>query len=543
MRSHMFNTLKLFTLLALACLLLPGAALAQVKTFYVYSFQYMGPDKYQHYGKGASSRIKSKLTLPGKFEPATDASALALGPSAPASASQARTLLSGADVDYLVWGAVNVTDAGVALDVSMQTLNGDPVAKHAEVPLDQVTMELDNMAKQLTMIAFNEAGQNDADQGNDPAAANPAFLNAQTGEQFTATSVNPQFRYEGGAQNTGRWQSQGLRFASRGMAVCDGDGDGKNEIFILGDHVVYAYRYDQGKLAPAGEYPMARMAELISISGLDMDKNGSSELIVTAYRDDEPYSTILSYTGSGFKAKRENIHMFLNVVRTPPTYTPTLIGQPKGHRFLMDSSDVTEVHLAGDSVNRGKKIALPPFGNVYNFIYLPEGGTYKVAMLDNLSRVAIYNSEMQPESVSQETYNSSAIPLELPNTIVPGMETRRDRIEQAYYYVPLPMLVTNLMTASDKHELLLNRDISLAAQVFKRFRTFTQGEIHGMFWDGTGINLAWKTRRIKGTVVDYELADYNNDDKLDLLVLVNTYPGAIQLEYRKTVLFAYDLAL
>ena len=64
-----------------------------------------------------------------------------------------------------------------------------------------------------------------------------------------------------------------------------------------------------------------------------------------------------------------------------------------------------------------------------------------------------------------------------------------------------------------------------------------------MYWDGIGLSLAWKTRRIKGSVVGLSLADFNNDGVLDLVVCVNTHPGTLSVSARKTVVQAYPLDL
>ena len=92
-----------------------------------------------------------------------------------------------------------------------------------------------------------------------------------------------------------------------------------------------------------------------------------------------------------------------------------------------------------------------------------------------------------------------------------------------------------------KYEVIMNKDISVAAQVFQRFRRFSQGEVHSLFWDGVGMNLAWKTRRIKGTVVDLALEDLQNTGKKQLVVCLNTYSGAVGIGAEKTVIVTYDL--
>jgi hypothetical protein len=64
-----------------------------------------------------------------------------------------------------------------------------------------------------------------------------------------------------------------------------------------------------------------------------------------------------------------------------------------------------------------------------------------------------------------------------------------------------------------------------------------------LYWDGIGLNLAWKTRRIKGSVVGFSLADFTNTGGTDLVVCVNTHPGVLGVSARKTVVLAYPLDL
>jgi len=57
------------------------------------------------------------------------------------------------------------------------------------------------------------------------------------------------------------------------------------------------------------------------------------------------------------------------------------------------------------------------------------------------------------------------------------------------------------------------------------------------------MNLVWKTRRIKGTVVDYALTDMDNDGSKELVVCVNSHPGASGIRQKRTFITAYPLAV
>ena len=52
---------------------------------------------------------------------------------------------------------------------------------------------------------------------------------------------------------------------------------------------------------------------------------------------------------------------------------------------------------------------------------------------------------------------------------------------------------------------------------------------------------AAKTRRIKGTITGYTLADIDNDGQKELVVCINTWPGAAGLSARRTIVLAYKL--
>jgi hypothetical protein len=59
--------------------------------------------------------------------------------------------------------------------------------------------------------------------------------------------ANPSIKYQDADTSMGRWRSQLFPFTSRGMVVCDGDGDGKNELFMLTDSSLLAFQVTAGQ--------------------------------------------------------------------------------------------------------------------------------------------------------------------------------------------------------------------------------------------------------------------------------------------------------
>lgn len=513
-----------------------------VKNFVVLPFDYMGPEKFQHYGKSIRSVLKSKLNTPGVFEPADSSRAQTLEGITLDSPADAVRMLNASDVDYVVSGLVSMAGESATLEINALGKGGNTLSRSAEMPHDQLSLELNKLAASMTDELFNIGKPKDAPKMGE-RTANPTFIAAQTTEEGPQVSeINPEFRYEGGSQNSGRMQSQGLRFPSRGMTICDGDGDGTNEIFILSDYKLMAFRFEQGKLLQLAEMRFPNRNKPLNICSIDANKDGKHEIVVSTFYEG-PQSFVYEFTGSGFTTKVERVNQFLNVLRMPPNYAPTLVAQRMGNTGSFRSNGAKEAYISKGDVVTGRGIRLPQFGNIYNVAFLPEENSYKIVLVDNYNRLRVFTSELAPDAQSQETYNSSAVPISLGTSAVPGLDTTRDAVDEQYYYIPITMKVSNLFSGGKKYEILLNKDVSVASQLFAKFRSFTQGEIHSLYWDGTGLNLAWKTRRVKGTVVAYDIADPDNDGKPNLVVMVNTYPGAIAVANIKTVIMVYDLNL
>jgi hypothetical protein len=232
--------------------------------------------------------------------------------------------------------------------------------------------------------------------------------------------------------------------------------------------------------------------------------------------------------------------MFLAVVRTPPTFQPTLVGQLKGSHNPFDESGVSEMYYQDGKFQPMRRLNLPSIANLFNVVYLPDSNGYKVIVLNEYNSMKVYTSDLDLQFTQEEGYNSSNNYI-IVDERLPGMnQGKRDTSTDNLYYVPIRMLPVNFGN-SGKYELLANKDISVAAQIFKKFRRFSQGEVHSLYWDGVGLGLAWKTRRIKGTVVDLALEDLKNDGKKQLVVCINTYSGAIGASNEKTVVVSYDL--
>jgi hypothetical protein len=542
----------------LAVLLMAPPALAQgAKKFAVTPFQYNGPQKYSYFSKAFQASLNNDLEWGGHVEPAGEAKVEAIA--TPKGKSDAVNILHSSGLDYIISGSISILDKEATLNMMAVGADGSFWENKGQMPIDEITPWLDAQSKSIMGDVFNRPGFSTAEKTakntdiqdgvtNPTEPVNTQFVMADT-DGYQADTLNPQFRYEGGSETIGRWRSQTLRFFSTSMVVADGDGDGKNEVFILHKTGISAYRYDQGKLKLLDSLDLTPSTQYLRLEMADLDRDSIPELIIGTYQtqyrsalmspEGWPKSHILSFKEDKFKYIVKDYNKFLGVLRMPPVYMPIMVAQAKGTRNLF-ASKINEAYLKGNDIELGQSIPSPEFGTIYNMVYLPDEFGYKYVVLDDFHRMMVYSQTMERLSSSDEDhYNSSGIGIETndrPIGMGPGSVDETNNT----YNVPFRMITASL-SKKGKYELLVNKDLSIAAQVFSRFNYFSQGEIHAMTWDGVGMNMAWKTRRIKGQVSDIGIADLNNDGKKQLCVLLNTFPGGMGFSNRKTVVLAYDL--
>ncbi len=533
MRRHI--QVLFWALVLILCTALPVQA--AVKSYTVLPFAIHGPQEYRYLSEGIRSMLVSRLGWEDNFEstPADSTTATAKDITSQDAASTLRQKIG---TDYLVWGSATIMGEQASLDVSMLGPE-TTTTKTRQTALDDLIPAMEEIANELSNEVFGkpEAEQTEPEQAQTQQSGptNPNFVVNESGED--GSGLNPQIDYQGGSSSRGRWRSQSLPFSSRGMALGDVDGDGATEFFFLEENAIRVYRKKENRLLEIATYEADRRDNYLNINVYDSNNDGLQEIYVSAVHSDRVRSFMLEFKNDQFTVLVDKLNYFLNVVRTPPEYMRRIVAQRMGSTRLFQGS-VHELIKMGGEYSLGPTLNLPDKANVFNFTYLPFEGSYKVILVTNRDKLQVYNDNLAPQATTEELYAASPIGIEIDESM-PGLGQSRTW-EPKFYYIPHKPIIANL-DGGDDFELIVDRSISVASQVFSRYRSFPQGEIHSLFWDGVGLNIEWKTRRIKGSIVGYDIADTNNDGQLELAVCVNTHPGATGFNAQKTLLLLYPL--
>ena len=517
---------------------------AMAATYVVSPFSVSGAQGYSYLGQAVPSMLTSRLYLQGSFEPVERQDA-ALKEKAPASKDAASALARKFGADYVVWGGITVMGDQASLDVSVLSPDGKVWKEAATSPVNALIGGLQNVADSINIEVFGRTDvTRSASSGGAAGAPNRAFVMNEThGRVQGDTYLNPALRYQGMESEAAQVRSQMLGFECFGMEVADINGDGKNEVLLLNENSLNAYVWKNGnKLEQIGEYSVPSTMRPVLVRHYKQD--GKNHVILTGYQtsDTDAYSQVLQFANGKFNVVVRNVRRYLNVAKIPPLYTPQLIAQD-GDRSKVVSGDVYEARIKGDEVVRGGSLTnLPRQATVFNFSWIPADKGKRgdhVALIAENETLLTFDGRGNRLAGTEDTYSGSSVYV-VGDRGIGSLASSGESSDMVLYYVPMRMPVVDL-DRDGRYELLANKPVTTAGKLFTNYRTYPQGEIHAMLWDGMGMELLWKTRRIKGTVCDVTVADVDNNGKIDLVVGVNSYAGLASGMKTRCAVYMYPL--
>ena len=536
-----FRTLFIIFFIIFSTVSQVSAQTPKSKTFAVLPCQVNGPKQYRYLSKGIQSMLISRLTWQKHFEPQSSQELKNLQP--PTTKDQAQKMVRSIKSDYLIWESITIVGKQTSFDLSMISEQGKMISQDWHGPIDRLIPYLESVAQKINAQVFKKPTAHDkkghVTKKTKKESLNPSVIYSdQRSKQ--KKSLNPRFRYSETGKQSGRWRSQSLSYSGLGMVVCDADADGQNEIFILDEQRLRAYRIHQNRLKKLAEYMPGSRIQCVYINNMDINRDGYQDLLISAFEEKTLKSFILNFKDQQFIEKEKEIPFYLNALRKPPEYMKVLIGQKRSENRLFDGNIHEVLHMS-EGYSLGRQLSLPQQANVFNFTYLPQKDNQTLKIIaDKQDHLKVCSESNKILFTTENTYAASGNKLLISSTL-PGLKGSPHDPEQ-FYYIPTRLIPCNL-DKNNRFELLVNKNTSVASQFFKRYRHFPQSSIQNLYWDGVGLNIYWKTRAIKGSVVDYGLADIDNDDTVDLYVCLNTHPGASGFRARKTVVLSYPLNL
>ena len=330
------------------------------------------------------------------------------------------------------------------------------------------------------------------------------------------------------------------KVAFRGMSVADVDGDGKNEVILITQTQVIVYRFENNRMREVARFDEGAANDFRWLDVADMNGDGAPEFYLASYRSNELFSLILQFKGGKFTPLVRNDRTFYRLIRVrwpkkgekiPDSEANILLGQSEGVDSAFDGP-IRSYRWSGGKL-LSAAFALPPELKILGFGMwdLNKDGALEVIEVGKDDRLRVFSRSGGEIFSSSETYGAPVHKFfSQANT-----ENTSDRI-----HVPdLPIRSRVLVEDVDRDgvdEVLVIRNeyaVGIAPGL-----GVTRGQVASLIWDGSGLTQTWRSRKLRGGVVDFAFGDSDNDG-FDDLVIAATSSGPLAGE--KSQIFFYKL--
>jgi len=489
------------------------------------------PENVAFLREGLLDMLSSRMNLEGRVmvaEKAAVKKALA-GAEGEIDARKAMELGTRLGVDYVVYGSLTKLGDSASLDLQIVSVKGEkpPASVYVQArKMEEIINGVDEVARKADekILGYSLLPPTAQKPAAAPAAAVPQPSAAAVPQPSAAVAPAPPLPFSSPApaarpgMGWGTYlseftQSPPLPIKVQGMVVADCDGDGKKEIALIDERALRIYRWEENQFKLLKRIEGSRIDRYLAVDAADLDKDGKAEIYVTsipetAYQsEDKLTSFVVAFKDGEYRIAASGVNWFLRVVDWPGK-GKVLLGQGKGVGKGFEGP-IYEMSWDGKQVREVRKIEGPKFSSVYGMTPFLRKESLYFAYIDSDMRLKVADQKGTFVWKSNSYYASDVSYQTSYMKTHAGAEGGDE-----FSFVNVRVVVQG-------DEIVLVRNISPIADIFKRQKYFSGGEIQGLAWGGATFQERWKTREISGYVADFSIEDMGEAGGRVLLVAVN----------------------
>ncbi|MCE9625962.1 MAG: VCBS repeat-containing protein [Deltaproteobacteria bacterium] len=327
--------------------------------------------------------------------------------------------------------------------------------------------------------------------------------------------------------------SQRLPYEVRALGYGDIDGDGNPEVLLTGKTDLFVYRQNGGDLQEIAKFSGKKLDTFVKVDVMPAQDGGKPWIVLTNLRGTQAASMILRFEGGVLNPVVQEIPYQLRVVSREGT--PRLYGQT----YHGDSGryPTYEMKVSGNKIDTADKLEIPSEIGLYNFDYLPPGNPngFVLAGLTPMGKLKLFKEEggkYKSAWTSRETYGGSAndVAVEVTNTF--------NEVVADYYIVPLRL---QALPGGSTPELIVAKNDALLKDILGRKPVISDGKMVKLKWDPLGVEEAWASKKVDGSILDYLVTSASGSTKLMVAVRMRDQNFFEGIGRKDSVLLVYDL--
>jgi hypothetical protein len=197
------------------------------------------------------------------------------------------------------------------------------------------------------------------------------------------------------------------------------------------------------------------------------------------------------------------------------------------------SGSVMRMAFDGTTVSSEGQVGLPPYVNLFNFSLgrLGSGGGQMVVAIKFPSEHIFLFDASERAWESREEYGGTM------NYLTPIGIGDENRTRE---FLPARILLADI-DGDGQNELIVAKNDRGGVPFMSGQRGFTSGAIQAFKYANLSLTPFFRTRTLPGAGVDYQLADFNNNGTIDLVVAVVTEQKSGLMKEGRSVIVAYEI--
>lgn len=539
MKKKVFSLI--YFLIAMLCAGLPSSWGAEPKKVAIVPFAVHGPQDIAYLQDGIFDMLASRMSWDQKvvvLEKQTVRGALEQN-AASLNESSAKDLGRKLKADYVLFGSITVLGSSSSLDARLVSVNVEqpPISLFSQSKtLDEVIPKVVEFAESVNLAVFGRStSQTTVSTPSVPsktvATAHPERILLSGKGDKTSEPAQGLIQFTPKAKREDFWKSREFPIVMRGMAIADLDNDGQKEIVFIDQTDVWIYRLSGEELTEVKHIKGPSTYNQLSVDIGDMDGDGVPEVYISNFAAERLDSFVLKWNGSEFIRVAQHLPWYLRL--TFMGDKRVLIGQKRTADAVFDSA-VYQMEWLGKELKQSKRLALPPNANVFNFakLDLDADKAAELVIIDDSNKFKVLSGKNELRWKSDDPFGETM------NFVVLNPSRSIYETEERYY---LPSRIIVNTTKNNIPELLINRNLSTTSRFLRNFKEYTSSEIHSLAWDGLGLAETWKTRKISGSICDYDLVDMDGKGHYQLFIAVVMRTGIAPVLSGKSTIISFPL--
>jgi len=480
--------------------------------------------------------------------------------SLPPSEEAARDLGIKLQASHVLFGSVTVFGKSVSLDskvVDVYETTPTLTFSSQAAEMDDLIPKVDLLADEINEKVFGRQPERIEQPAQAPerpsiyahpesllgaGAGGAAAGGAAAEQQWAPTAAAPTggFAAVGGVPTTGMavegsWKSPSYKTVIKGMALGDVDGDNRTEVVFISEDHIYVQRFENASLRKIWEKDGKRYQNFLAVDVADINRNGRAEIFVTNVEGSGQRlaSFVLEWDGTDFKQVSKDSPWYYRV-KDVPGRGEVLYGQKRNVNDLF-ASDVYELTWQNGEYDSGERLNLPKRVNVFGFALgdAMNNGQESIVAYDEADKIAVYNMSGEEQWKSDDRFGGSMNYLEYP------MHQEGSRGDTGHFYLPQRIFVMDV-NKDGQNEVIVSHNKGSVGTLLARFRHFSSGRIVSLIWSRFELYPNLQTPGVKGYISDYDIGDFDNDGKNEVVVAEVAKQGTLVTGSRSSII-GYEL--